>query len=744
MSGKGKNESSTQIEQTNLFNCLEETSSSQITENKSDEIKRTVRGYLPSGYWTEERCLEVAKLCISKNEMRSKYSGAYYAAKKHDWLNNYTWFKKPEIKIKWTKEACFEAVKECLNMSEFRHKYKSAYQASKKGGWFEEISKLFEHKPQITYQDITFELCCKISKNCQTLNQFIIYYPLFYKKAITNKWLDKFTWLKTKQDKKKPEKNWTFEKVIDCALQCQTKKEFKKKFRGAYEAAYKNKWIDKLDFLVSDKFQWTFEKCKEVIEKCATLKEFTTKYHQAYSKCVREKWLDKLIDSSKRHITYYTDEQCIEEAKKYKTLTEFRQNNIKLYFYAKRHNLLKTFTWLKEIDKFHTYRHIYGYFFEEYKTAYVGLTNNIKRRDKQHKGLDNICKAKSAVYDFSQEKNCEIPEIVILEELLTEPEAKVREQYWIDYYKKQGWHMLNSAKAGSLGSSFKKISEKECFDIAQKYTNREEFKEKEPDIYHICLKRGYLNTYDWLDKIKHIRTFEECYEIAKKYKTRKEFKEKDKTVYNYSMIKGYIKKFDWMPPMKYKTYEDYYNIALQFKSTKEFREAEPKVFKKCTEKGYMKNFTWLEKERVFKHNYESCYQKALQYDKLSDFRKNANKAYICSVKNNFLKDFTWLKEKVLNKDNPEYKEAAYQAAKECKTRTEFKEKYLKYWRAAKQNGWIEDYDWFEIKHKSWSTFEEAYEIAKKYQTLEEFKTKESHGYSICKKKGYLDKFDWLE
>ena len=61
------------------------------------------------------------------------------------------------------------------------------------------------------------------------------------------------------------------------------------------------------------------------------------------------------------------------------------------------------------------------------------------------------------VYNFSIEKNCDIPEMIVLEENLTIEEGQTREKYWIEYYRKQGRNILNKAPAGSIGTlGFKK------------------------------------------------------------------------------------------------------------------------------------------------------------------------------------------------------------------------------------------------------------------------------------------------
>lgn len=64
----------------------------------------------------------------------------------------------------------------------------------------------------------------------------------------------------------------------------------------------------------------------------------------------------------------------------------------------------------------------------------------------------------------------------------------------------------------------------------------------------------------------------------------------------------------------------------------------------------------------------------------------------------------------------------YNEALKYESRGEFSDKSPSAWKNAKNNGWIEDYTWFEKKVKYW-TYERCYEEAKKYKTRKEFSIK---------------------
>lgn len=222
--------------------------------------------------------------------------------------------------------------------------------------------------------------------------------------------------------KRKKNCYWTEEAVTIEAKKYKTKKEFKEKSGGAFYAASKNGWLKKYFWLntIKPKGYWNYETCKEA-------------------------------------------------ALKYNTKSEFQKGDRRGYNLARKNGWLEEYTWLKDarIEIFKgKIDSIYVYIFEEYNSVYVGRTlmRLQKDRDWSHRhaiyidGKNKKHYVKSdSVYNFSVEKKCEIPSMIILEENLTIEEGQKREKYWIEYFKKQGKKVLNKAPAGSIGTlGFKK------------------------------------------------------------------------------------------------------------------------------------------------------------------------------------------------------------------------------------------------------------------------------------------------
>lgn len=162
------------------------------------------------------------------------------------------------------------------------------------------------------------------------------------------------------------------------ALKYSTKNEFKKNSNNAYQSALRKNILD--DLFVNTNIYWNEELIKKESLKYKTKREFKNNCSGAYHYALAHNMIDELYDNV---YVYWTDESVIEFAKSCDTKKEFYQNR-GAYGYARKHNLLHTFTWLidksDEID-----RCVYVYIDEENKVAYVGLTANKEVRHNSHK-----------------------------------------------------------------------------------------------------------------------------------------------------------------------------------------------------------------------------------------------------------------------------------------------------------------------------------------------------------------------
>lgn len=92
-------------------------------------------------YWDFERCKEEALKFNTKKDFQYKSGSAYNAALKNNWINEIT---KHMIILQrpkgyWTLEKCMDIAKDCKTKTDFILKSCAAHAAAKKYGWYESV-----------------------------------------------------------------------------------------------------------------------------------------------------------------------------------------------------------------------------------------------------------------------------------------------------------------------------------------------------------------------------------------------------------------------------------------------------------------------------------------------------------------------------------------------------------------------------------------------------------------------------
>lgn len=298
--------------------------------------------------------------------------------------------------------------------------------------------------------------------------------------------------------------------------------------------------------------KWTLEKLQEEADKYETRGEFWKKSESAATISRNKNLIDELF---KNHINngytkkqvkegYWTIEALQKEANKYETRGEFRSSNFKAYKRASVKKILdKLFEkhinngYLKK-EKYKENNYvIYVYEFKKYNIAYIGLTNDINRRDKQH-----IWNKKEKMSLYCKENNISLPKYKILEKELISNEAQLKEQYWIDVYKKNNWDLFNSSKGGALGGNKTKWNKNKLKTITKKYKNRNEFRINNNLAYVAACRKKILDELfenhpnnGFLVKRNGYWTKENIKKEAKKYKYRSDFSKYNGSVYNAAL-----------------------------------------------------------------------------------------------------------------------------------------------------------------------------------------------------------------
>ena len=231
----------------------------------------------------------------------------------------------------------------------------------------------------------------------------------------------------------------------------------------------------------------------------------------------------------------YNYDYCFEIAKKYKSHMDFRRFDKKVYYKSKSNGWIDDYIWLEDIESNSRTQTVYAYEFPN-KHVYVGLTFSLHKRDVQHRYKKN----KDSVFKYSEENNVEIPEPKILETNLTRLESKEKEQYWANYYKNNGYVLINKCKCGSLGGNTKQteISAEDIILEAKKYKNQEEMYRENRTMYNKMIdlnlkKECFPNAKFRILAVKNNYTDDFILSVVMKYDTKNELRLNDFTVYHW-------------------------------------------------------------------------------------------------------------------------------------------------------------------------------------------------------------------
>lgn len=188
--------------------------------------------------WSKKKCYEEAKLYSCRKAFQCGSVGAYTLALKRGWLEDYTWFKRPQNwNQKWDRESCYEEALKYNRISKFEDNSPGAYRAAKKNGWLVDYTWIeYTVKPAGYW---SYETCYEEAKRYKSRGELKKHARTAYRYALTNGWLDDYTWFV-----KKWELKWSKERCFDEANKYKSRYEFRKGCGSAYAAALRNGWLD--------------------------------------------------------------------------------------------------------------------------------------------------------------------------------------------------------------------------------------------------------------------------------------------------------------------------------------------------------------------------------------------------------------------------------------------------------------------------------------------------------------------
>lgn len=251
---------------------------------------------------------------------------------------------------------------------------------------------------------------------------------------------------------KHPKGYWTFERILKEAKKYTYWKDFRQKSNKAYSAAKSKGFLPKIkEHLIYEirkpNGYWTYDRAKAAAKKYNSRKELKKYEGYCYATIKENSW-DELLDHMKlghKPSGYWTRERILIEAKKYRTIKEFRRAEQGAYDAAHAMGIMDEVWEGKDVLGHKYKRALYVWEFDD-KSAYIGLTFNYKKRHRDHKKQGPVYrKLKDTKGKF-----------VKFNKWYKAKEAKRQEELLIEKYSNEGWTILNSAKAGSLGGGNRK------------------------------------------------------------------------------------------------------------------------------------------------------------------------------------------------------------------------------------------------------------------------------------------------
>ena len=298
---------------------------------------------LMSKKWSKEKCFEESKKYKTRSEFQRNSGQAYHLSIKNGWINDMDWLPKTQnVPNKhWNnKNNIINEAKKYKTRGEFRNKSYGAYRAAIKYGYIDEFTWLSKKKnvPNGYWQNK--ENVINEAKKYKSRGEFQKNNVGAYESARKNKWFDEMDWLE-KPDERKPKGYWqNKENVINESKNYKTRSEFKFLSQRAYESARRNGWLDEMIWLNNDnvkhpKGYWKNEKnimyeAKKYSNKEEFKEKNLTAFLMSYRYGFNEK-MDWLVKQKQHKKNYWTYKHIEEEAVKYNTKTEFYQNNQTAY-----------------------------------------------------------------------------------------------------------------------------------------------------------------------------------------------------------------------------------------------------------------------------------------------------------------------------------------------------------------------------------------------------------------------------
>ena len=201
-----------------------------------------------------------------------------------------------------------------------------------------------------------------------------------------------------------------------------------------------------------------------------------------------------------------------------------------------------------------------------------------------------------------------------------------------------------------------------------------------------------------IQKTKWKLDFETCKNEAGKYNTRQKFREFNNSAYQFAYKKGWLDKIcnhmnpPWAPRGHWQIKENCRQEVLKYVKISDFIKHSNGAYESIIKNNWNNELLahFQSPIKPMNHwNFKNCSTEARLYNSRTDFMRKSSSAYSAALKNNWIPEIcAHMALKTVPKGHWNEKENCLNAAKECKSLTDFKDKYSAAYNAVRINGWM--------------------------------------------------------
>lgn len=623
----------------------------KINENKMNIEKKERK---PRNYWNYETCKEEALKYDTKKEFVKCCGSAYGYSKKNKIIDDIC---SHMVGVRgcvnyWNYERCKEEALKYNTKKELMYNSKRAYVVICRNKWLDDLCSHMSSliKPNNYW---SFDICKEEALKYDRKVDFENGSSVAYNKSLKNKWLNKIC--NHMVGGNKPKNYWTMEQCKEEALKYLYIGDFIKESPSCYTISRNNKWVNDITSHMSRKCRksgfYTKEQCQIEALEYTSKKEFENKCSRGYEISRLNGWLKEICSHMpyQREKGYLTYEKCFEISSQFKTKGELSKKRPGVYYKILDNDWMDDMSEHMEILGNKHKRLVYVYKFKD-GSIYVGLTCNFKRRSYEHSTGNRY----SAVYEYSLKYNM-LSCVELLTGYIDCVEASKIERKTINFYKNNGFNVLNRVGGGSLGGGNFMYDYDACKEEALKYKSRVDFKSYSSGAYENSRINGWLDSFcshmkDYERPNEYWNNFDICKTEALKYNNIDDFLKNSNRAYYFTKKNNWLNELcshmiNTIVAYKHTFWDDIENCrkeALKYKSRTEFKNGSTQAYRKAYKNKWLDelfpNMLSVRKPDGY-WDFNRCREESLKYDTRIQFRRNCGSGYQKCLLNKWLDEF---------------------------------------------------------------------------------------------------------